>query len=261
MEESKPHDDPVIYSARGKVCGIYQPSSKNFLQGTLLTEDQLEIPARLTDASAQILTAHPEFLQLPLVWKCYPRLNPPLLVLAKLKTKDDVPDLRHKGINKFRIVGQVVNTKNQVVTVLIKRNELPRKGEEQLFTLTLRGQVPTKAIGQFWKFIVKREGLQWNIITGQPVPNIEQPVAAVPSSVSAKLLEMAQESKNQVPQDLSQVALARRLSVSSTTIAKHRKRTTFSKWSQERDPHGLAWQYDPDTQRFTPIYEETQEAE
>jgi hypothetical protein len=162
METVKQHDDPVIYSARGTICGIYRPSSENFLQGTLLTDDGLKIPAQLTDDVATILKANRDLLKVAQVWKCYPRTKPPFVVLVKLKTQaKTVQELKRKGVNKFRVVGQVEDVDNKKVRVLIKRNELPPEGVESAFTLTLRGSFPLGAIGQFWKFNVRREG--WNL--------------------------------------------------------------------------------------------------
>lgn len=162
MEKTQPHDDPVIYSARGKICGIYRPSPKDFLQGTLLTDDGLKIPAKITNDVATLLRANRDLLKFAQVWKCYPRMNPPHLQLVKLKSAaQTIQDLKRKGVNKFRIVGQVASIKEQEVTVLIKRNEAPPKGEELTFTLTLKGSVSSEALGQFWRFNVRREG--WNL--------------------------------------------------------------------------------------------------
>jgi len=164
MEKTKPHDDPITYSARGKICGIYRPSSKNFLQGTLLTDDGLKIPAQLTNDLAKKLKANRDLLKVAQVWKCYPRINPPWVMLVRLKTEaQTAQDLKRKGVNKFRLVGQVESVKDQEVTVLIKRNEFPPEGEELTFTLTILGSLPSEAKGQFWKFNVRREGWNWTI--------------------------------------------------------------------------------------------------
>lgn len=166
MEKIKQHNDPITYSARGKVCGIYQPKSKNFLQGVLLTDDGLKIPAKLTNDLATKLKANNDLLKVTQVWKCYPSINPPWFMLVKLKSEAQTPQgLKLKGVNKFRIVGQVESVKGEEVTVLIKRNELPATGEKPAFTLTLHGDLPSNAAGQFWRFNVQRNGWNWNIIT------------------------------------------------------------------------------------------------
>ena len=159
MEKVKPHDDPIIYSARGKICGIYRPSSTNFLQGILLTDDGLKIPAKLTNDLATQLKANCDLLKVAQIWKCYPRINPPFVELVKLKSEvQTAQDLKRKGVNKFRIIGQVESIKDQEVTVLIKRNEIPPEGADTTFTLPLLG---SDTLGQFWRFNVRREG--WNL--------------------------------------------------------------------------------------------------
>jgi hypothetical protein len=166
MENSKSHDDPIIYSARGKICGIYRPSAKNFLQGTLLTDDGLKIPAQLTNEVATKLRENRDLLKVAQVWKCYPRINPPWLMLVKLKSEaQTAQDLKRKGVNRFRIAGQVDRIKDQEVTVLIKRNEFTSENEETAFTLTIWGDLPREAVGQFWRFNVLREGWNWTIVS------------------------------------------------------------------------------------------------
>lgn len=197
MEKIKQHNDPITYSARGKVCGIYQPSSKNFLQGILLTDDGLKIPAKLTNNVAAKLRVNDDLLKFTQVWKCYPSINPPWFILVKLKSEAQTPqNLKLKGVNKFRIVGQVENIKGQEVTVLIKRNELPTDGEKQTFTLALQGDLPSNAVGQFWRFNVQRNGWTWNIITANFIaeavelqPTNKKQVSQGKRSLSVKITE------------------------------------------------------------------------
>lgn len=164
METAKQHDDPIIYSARGKICGIYRPSPKNFLQGTLLTDDGLKIPAQLSNEVATLLRTNRDLLKVAQVWKCYPRINPPWVMLVKLKSEAQTAiDLKRKGVNKFRVAGQVESIEDKEVTVLIKCNQLPPEAGEPIFTLTLQGDLPSEAVGQFWKFNVRREGWNWTI--------------------------------------------------------------------------------------------------
>ncbi|HEY9739735.1 MAG TPA: hypothetical protein V6C90_04530 [Coleofasciculaceae cyanobacterium] len=164
MEKIQPHNDPITYSARGKICGIYRPSSTNFLQGIFLTDDGLKIPAQLTDEVATKLNANRDLLKVAQIWKCYPRINPPWVMLVMLKSEaQTIQDLKRKGVNRFRIVGQVESVKDQEVTVLIKRNELLPTGKDSTFTLTLLGDLPSEAIRQFWRFNVRREGWIWTI--------------------------------------------------------------------------------------------------
>lgn len=178
MEKVQQHNDPIIYSARGKLCGIYRPNPKNFLQGILLTDDGLKIPAQLTSDVATQLKANRDLLRVAQVWKCYPRISPPWVMLVKLKSQAlTIQDLNRKGVNKFRIVGQVLRIEEQEVTVLIKRNELPPEGEEPTFALALLGDLPSEALGQFWRFNVRREGWSWTIVSANfvaPTPEVLQ---------------------------------------------------------------------------------------
>jgi hypothetical protein len=176
MEKVKPHDEPITYSARGKICGIYRPSSRNFLLGTLLTDDGLKIPAKLTNDLATKLKTNRDLLKVAQIWKCYPRINPPLVELVKLKSEaQTAQDLKRKQVNKFRVVGQIESVKDQEVTVLIKRNEFPPKGEDLAFTLTLLGNLPSDVVGQLWKFNVRRDGWNWTITSANfvaPPPEV-----------------------------------------------------------------------------------------
>lgn len=197
MSKIKQHNDPITYSARGKICGIYQPSSKNFLQGILLTDDGLKIPAKLTNNVAAKLRVNDDLLKVAQVWKCYPSINPPWFILVKLKSEAQTPqNLKLKGINKFRIVGQVENVKGQEVTVLIKRNELPIAGEKPTFTLALQGNLPSNTVGQFWRFNVQRNGWTWNIITANFIaeavesqPTNKKQVSQEKRSLSVKITD------------------------------------------------------------------------
>lgn len=197
MEKIKQHNDPVTYSARGKICGIYQPSSKNFLQGTFLTDDGLKVPAKLTNSLAAKLKANSDLLKVTQVWKCYPSINPAGFILVKLKSQAETPqELKRKGVNKFRIVGQVESVRKQEVTVLIKRNELPQAGEKPTFTLSLQGNLPSNAAGQFWRFNVQRNEWNWNIMTANFIaeaaesqPTNNKQISQVKRSLSVKITE------------------------------------------------------------------------
>jgi hypothetical protein len=175
METAKQHDDPITYSARGKICGIYRPSSKNFLQGFLLTDDGLKIPAQLTPDVAAKLRANRDLLKVAQVWRCYPRTNPPWVMLFKLKSEAKTAQgLKRKGVNRFRVVGLVETIKEREITVLIKRNQLPPAGEEPTFTLTLQGDLPSNAVGQFWKFNVQRDRWNWTITAANFIAELPQ---------------------------------------------------------------------------------------
>ena len=58
-------------------------------------------------------------------------------------------------------------------------------------------------------------------------------------------------SKSQ-PESLRQKDLPIRLNVPPSTLASAKKRPDFSEWSQERDPDGIAWRWNPEIKRFVP---------
>ena len=54
------------------------------------------------------------------------------------------------------------------------------------------------------------------------------------------------------PESLRQKDLPMRLNVPPSTLASAKKRPDFSEWSQERDPDGIAWRWNPEIKRFVP---------
>jgi hypothetical protein len=71
-------------------------------------------------------------------------------------------------------------------------------------------------------------------------PQEEVPEIPVKEEVKSKL-------------ELIQADLAKRLDLTSSTIARRKTNADFSQWSQSKDPEGLAWKYLPKTQTFVPI--------
>jgi hypothetical protein len=55
-----------------------------------------------------------------------------------------------------------------------------------------------------------------------------------------------------VSEPLTQADLARRLGIDRSRISRVQSQPHFSQWSQERDPEGIAWQFDPKSKRFYP---------
>ncbi|MGD1950742.1 MAG: hypothetical protein ACFB14_14010 [Leptolyngbyaceae cyanobacterium] len=51
----------------------------------------------------------------------------------------------------------------------------------------------------------------------------------------------------------NQAELARRLSLSSSSVGRKKFSPDFSKWSQERDPQGWSWSYSAKKKRFHPV--------
>ncbi len=59
---------------------------------------------------------------------------------------------------------------------------------------------------------------------------------------------------------LSQRQLGKRLGISHTAIGKKQKLTIFTDWTRERDPEGLAWEYDEQSKLFQPAKGRKQES-
>lgn len=61
------------------------------------------------------------------------------------------------------------------------------------------------------------------------------------------------ESLNQpFSSSMTQAALAKRLSVGTSTISRMQSKPNFPEWSQQKDPKGIAWVKSPDTKLFYP---------
>lgn len=58
-----------------------------------------------------------------------------------------------------------------------------------------------------------------------------------------------------LPTSMTQVALAKRLGVNTSTISRMQSKPNFSEWSQQKDPEGIAWVRSPDTKLFYPQQE------
>ena len=69
-----------------------------------------------------------------------------------------------------------------------------------------------------------------------------------------KQIEKSSETAIEAP--LIQAQLARRLSVSSSTLSYRKLKPNFSQWVSEKDPDGIAWRYSPQTRKFYPEDEE-----
>ena len=78
-----------------------------------------------------------------------------------------------KKLDSFRMVGEIETVAGGTVTICIRRNEQPRKGQEddpeyQPSVLTLEGSLPTGAIGQIWEVEGRRDGQMLVVVAGRP---------------------------------------------------------------------------------------------
>lgn len=183
-------DNPVLYTATGWVAGTYQPSPDKLNQGVLVTQDGQEFGAELVwRLRNQLKHKHPgyaeqpDFFVSPARWMVYPSTDPLRFRLVSMKplhsTSPDSADAgaepgEKKKLDSFRMVGEIESFAGGTVTICIRRNEQPRRGQEddpeyQPFVLTLEGSVvPTGAIGQIWEVEGRRDGQTLVVVAGRP---------------------------------------------------------------------------------------------
>jgi hypothetical protein len=80
------------------------------------------------------------------------------------------------------------------------------------------------------------------LLDEQPVTtNVEPTTATAPTNVTSVTLPLV---------TILQSELAKRLDVHSSTIYKRRSEPTFTDWTRNRDPEGLAWGYDDSSKEY-----------
>jgi hypothetical protein len=84
---------------------------------------------------------------------------------------------------------------------------------------------------------------------------IEEVTLKTPDAIETKeeVPETPAEEEVKPKLELIQADLAKRLDLTSSTIARRKTNADFSQWSQSKDPEGFAWKYLPKTQTFVPI--------
>lgn len=100
----------------------------------------------------------------------------------------------------------------------------------------------------------------------KPIEELAEISHAFPESPSESLLpvedteeELAKDSladqplPGELPGELGNNALARRLGVNGSTVLKNRDKPSFEEWSKAKDPDAIAWRYDRLKQKFTPV--------
>jgi len=79
------------------------------------------------------------------------------------------------------------------------------------------------------------------------------PVLVKSTQTQTKVQQQSDTSDRVLPDALSQRDLAKRLGVTAKTVARHRAVSGFDIWSQHRDPEGIAWNHNSDSQLFHPL--------
>ncbi len=184
----------VIYTAVGWVVGTYEPSPEQINHGVLVTDDGQAIPAQLYWRLRQQLnkkhrasnTQYAGLFQVAHRWQVYPQTQPLRFQLVRMKPlrPEDTDSLElssRRESDEFTVVGEIESCLDGTVTIWIRRNEQPRKGEEnkleyQPFILTLVGSVvPIAEVGQIWDLKVRRSGSDLVILQGQPYDPASDP--------------------------------------------------------------------------------------
>ncbi len=189
LTQGKPTETPVLYTASGWVSGTYEPSPDKFYQGVLVTQDGQGFGAELHwRLRNKLKRKHPgyaeqsDFFLEPARWMVYPSTAPlrfRLVIMKPLHSEDSgsqesgAEPRQKRELNHFRIVGEIETVVDGTITICIRRNEQPRKGQEddpeyQPFVLTLEGSLPKKAIGQIWEVEGRRDGQMLVVVAGRP---------------------------------------------------------------------------------------------
>lgn len=100
-----------------------------------------------------------------------------------------------------------------------------------------------KASAEYWEATAKDIGKQADKLVNKlsVSKEIESPTQEIDIKVVNSL------------HPLSQRQLGKRLGISHTAVGKKQKLTIFTDWTRERDPEGLAWEYDEQSKLFQPL--------
>lgn len=72
------------------------------------------------------------------------------------------------------------------------------------------------------------------------------------NSKSVSLFPIPSTIPANIPQNLNQLELAKRLKVHPNTVSRWKTKPQFQEWSHQKDPDRIAWQYSLKTRRFSP---------
>ncbi|MEL7036801.1 MAG: hypothetical protein AAFO04_14435 [Cyanobacteria bacterium J06592_8] len=74
------------------------------------------------------------------------------------------------------------------------------------------------------------------------------------NSKSVSLFPIPSKIPADIPQNLNQLELAKRLKVHPNTVSRWKTKPQFQEWSFQKDPDQIAWQYSLKTRRFSPVF-------
>lgn len=159
--------EPKQYRAIGLVRGKYQPGEE-LTRGNLVTEDGTEIDAVLLGRVISLVKNHLD-LEKPYLWVVYPRTRQeddgmhvqiagvwePELLHDESQVTDEDPSVPEQMLQDryFSVRGEAIYHSLDEEKVIVKIQQMPRKGEERrrFFKLHLDGVFPSeRPLGHFW---------------------------------------------------------------------------------------------------------------
>lgn len=73
-----------------------------------------------------------------------------------------------------------------------------------------------------------------------------------PQAISRRVIQ-AFSDKQEVPLELTQSELAKRLGCHKSQISRNKESSDFENWTRERDPDAIAWRYEPSSKKYLAI--------
>jgi hypothetical protein len=84
----------------------------------------------------------------------------------------------------------------------------------------------------------------------------EEAIAHPPSPLIIDAISEPAELPSTTPHSLSQSELAKRLETNSSTVGRRKLSQDFPLWSASKDPEGMAWMFEPESNLFVSVQEE-----
>jgi hypothetical protein len=84
----------------------------------------------------------------------------------------------------------------------------------------------------------------------------EEPQPKLPNKNEISLFPVPPDSPStqaEIPSNLNQIELAKRLNVHPSTLSKWKTKAQFSEWCKQKDPDQITWKYSEQDKRFYPV--------
>lgn len=189
-----PPSEPMQYRAIGLVCGRYLASAEQFTQGNLVATDGTEINTVLLGRIVSLVRNHLDLTQEHL-WVVYPRvrqedgnlhlqivgvwepenLAKPQAALNVADAEDSSTEIENPTLEVedgyFSVRGEIVYQSIPDKQFVVKIKQAPRKESDKpkYFKLQIKGDLGTKAVGQFWDLHVQRQNNSLMLSEGKAI--------------------------------------------------------------------------------------------